>query len=59
MPMLAFETILCSFALAKGYQIWRSKAQLGHGTPVLEQIINDSVLYFIACVSQTSSSPPY
>jgi hypothetical protein len=50
-PMLAFESLLCTLALIRGFQTYRAKGSLFHSSRQLVGIlIRDSVLYFLVCV---------
>ncbi|KAF5324331.1 hypothetical protein D9619_011315 [Psilocybe cf. subviscida] len=47
-PMLAFESLLCTLALIRGFQTYRAKGSLFHSSRQLVGIlIRDSVLYFL------------
>jgi hypothetical protein len=47
-PMLTFESLLCTLALIRGFQTYRAKGSLFHSSRQLVGIlIRDSVLYFL------------
>ena len=56
-PMLAFECLLCTLALIRGFQAFVSDGSLFRaGRHLVRILLRDSVLYFLVCVLSASGS---
>ena len=57
-PILAFETLLCTLALTRGYKSYRDQeirlrrkgAAPGQSVQIIEILLRDSIFYFVVCV---------
>ena len=60
-PLLAFETLMCSLALFRGFQSYKRHEILNGdstvGSRLLQILIRDSILYFIVYVFVLSEEP--